>query len=1383
MLAVLFTAACGGAGDGITTPTPDPNRPGAPVTLESPAADVSLTAVGASSLISIVAKDARGIVVPNPTVSWSSVDITVADVSGSGASAVVTARAPGRTIVRARVGVLVQDFSITVVGARGIALTPSVAAIRAGDRLTLTPVLDADSGARVDVRYTTEQPNIVSVGPTGEVTGIAPGSATVRATVVGDSRLNAVALITVTVPRSVRIQPESLTTWVTDRSQLTTVVDVDSGQSAAVVWRSDHPDIATVSAAGEVIATGVGRARILASLAVDAKATDSITVSVLPERKVAITPASISMGAGQTRTLSATVSIESGLSRAVIWRSANAAVAMVSSDGLVTGVSQGTTQISAISVADTTRRATAEVQIVPVARDIDLQPSAASIFMGDERQLTAAVSVDTGGTAAVTWRSSNASVASVSTTGLVTGIAAGTAIITAISQQDTTLRATSLITVRNAVVVSVSPTSVTLNPGDGRTLSATVRADAGLSTAVTWRIDDPSVATIDGTGRLTAIAAGSTVATAVAVADTTRRGRATILVVPAVRSIAISPTSLSLAPTESFTFAVAVTGDPGASQAAIWRSSDPSTVSISGTGVVTGVRIGSATITALAAGDTTKRATALVTVRNAPLVTVSPNSVSLQTGQQRTLTATVSAEGGASTAVTWSSNAPAVATVGTDGVVTAVSVGSATITATSVADPTRSASATVTVVPQVLGVTVTPASASLAIGGTTTLSAAVSVQGGLSTGVTWRSSNPSVASVNFAGAVSALTAGSATITAVAQADTTKRASAGITVTAVQNRMAISWSSARVGGALYDDVVSIDGIDANNAFAVNSSGNIYRYSGGSWSLSATGSTYGTQFVAVHASSTSNAIAVGTNGVIARFNGSSWAAMNSGTSASLNAVWVESSSAAFAVGASGTALRFNGTSWSTTSTGTTQSLNGIWSTGGTAFAVGNAGVALRWNGSSWTALNSRTTETLSGVGGSSTSDVIAVGTFGTIVRYNGSNWSKVSSSVASDLYSVTGGATAYIASDDGVLQLSGSTVTTVNTPYAPRIFAVNADASGGIWVSGQRGLAMRQFGSWTTTNLAGDLIDVWTASGSRAWAVGEFGSIYQWSGAGWTRQATPVTSTLNSVWAASASEAFAGGDNSVMLRWDGNAWSSQTFPATGAVYGIWGTSGSNVYAVTSGGQIVRYNGSSWSTVATAAGALWSIHGSSATDIVATGENGVGLRFNGSQWLTYSASTTGTLAGVFALGPSSYLSVGSNSAGNAGVAFVGNASGWSATSTGSTRMLTSVWGPSGSDVYATGEAGTILRYNGSAWSTMTSGTNDLLWSVSGASDATAGFAVGYNGTIATATPQLGLVAGLQQSATRAALSAATLNPRSGAAVTRGALPDGLARRHRKR
>jgi uncharacterized protein YjdB len=1376
----FFVAACGGAADGITTPTVDPNRPGAPATLESPAPDVNLTAVGSSSLISIVAKDARGTIVPNPTVTWSSVDITVADVAGSGTTAVVTARAPGRTLVRARVGVLVQDFAVTVVGARGITLSPSTASMRAGDRLTLTPVLDADSGARVDIRYTTEQPAIVTVATNGEVTGMAPGVATVRATVVGDPRLNAVALITVTPARSVRIQGDSITTWVNDRTVLRTVVDVDSGQSPTVLWRSDNPSIATVSATGELVATGVGRARIRATLSVDAKATDSLNVSVLPERKVEITPSTVSMGAGQTRSLSAAVSIESGLSRAVIWRSANAAVAMVSSDGLVTGVSQGTTQITAIAAADTTRRATAVVQIVPVARDIDLQPSAASIFMGDSRQLTAAVTVDTGGTAAVSWRTSNPGVASVSNSGLVTGIAAGTAIITAVSQQDTTLRATSLITVRNAIVVAVSPASVTFNPGETRSLSVSVRADAGVSTAVSWRIDDPTVATIDASGRLTAVAAGSTVATAVSLADTTRRGRATVLVVPAIRSVTVSPTTLSLAPTESQTLSAAVTGDPGASQAVVWRSSDPTTVSVSGTGVVTGVRIGSATITALAAGDTTKRATALVSVRNAPLVTVSPTSFSLQTGQTRTVTATVSADNGVSTAVTWTSSNPAVATVNSSGLVTAVGIGSATITATSVADGTRSASATVSVVPQVLGVTVTPSSASLAVGGSTTLSATVSAQGGLTTAVTWRSSNPSVASVNFAGAVSAIATGTATITALSQADTTKRASATITVSALPPRLAASWSSTRLGGALYEDVVSIDGIDASNAFAVNSVGNVYRWTGSAWALSAAGSTFGTQFLAVHGSSANNVIAVGTNGVIAQFNGSSWTAMTSGSTATLNGIWVESASSAFAVGASGVALRFNGSSWSATSTGTTQSLNAVWASSGTAYAVGSSGAALRWNGSAWTVLSTGTTETLYGVSGTSASDVTAVGTFGTVLRFNGSAWTKVTTSVTADLYGVAVGSATYIASDNGVLQLSGSALTTVTTPYAPRMFAVNTDAAGGVWASGQRGLAMRLSGSWTTTNLAGDLIDVWSVSSSRAWAVGEFGSVYQWNGSGWTRQATPVTSTLNAVWGASASEAFAGGDNGVMLRWDGASWTTQSFPSSSAIYGIWGTSSSNVYAVTSGGQIVRYNGSSWSTVATASAALWAIHGSSATDIVATGENGSGMRFNGSSWVSFNAATTGTLAGVFALAPSSYLSVGANSTGNAGLAFLGTPSGWNATSTSSTRLLTSVWGPSGTDVYATGEAGTILRYNGSAWTTMSSGTTDLLWSVSGASDATAGFAVGYNSTIVTATPGVGLVAGLRVGG--AALSPSSLEPQRGAVHVRGALPEGKDRKARK-
>jgi hypothetical protein len=598
-------------------------------------------------------------------------------------------------------------------------------------------------------------------------------------------------------------------------------------------------------------------------------------------------------------------------------------------------------------------------------------------------------------------------------------------------------------------------------------------------------------------------------------------------------------------------------------------------------------------------------------------------------------------------------------------------------------------------------------------------------------------------------------------------------------------LAVSWSTSRLGGALYEDVVSLSAVDASTAYAVNSVGNVYRYSGSTWTLAASGSSYGTQFLSVSAVSGA-AVAVGTNGVIVRFNGSSWSAMSSGTTATLNSVWMESSSSAFAVGTGGTAVRYNGSTWTSSSTGSTQTLNAVWSSGGTAVAVGTGGEIMRYSGS-WSRQTSGTTETLYGVYGTSTSSVVAVGTFGTVLRYAGSSWSKIpAGSVSADLYGVTtdaGSGRSYIASDVGLLQLDGSSLSTANTPYAPRLFAASMDNNSGVWTSGQRGSVMRLGGSWQTLNLAPDLIDVWTTSRSDAWAVGEFGFTYRWNGIQWTRIATPTTSTLNTVWS-SGSTAFAGGDNGTMLRWNGSAWSAMSFPSSANVYGLWGTSSTNVYAVTSAGQVIRYDGSSWTQVATSGVALWAIHGSSATDIVTTGESGVALRYNGTQWIPVNAATTGTLAGVWADG-TMYLSVGANSPGTAGIAFSSLGSTWSPVSVGTTPVLTSLWGPTRSDLYATGDQGTILRYNGSGWTTMSTGTTDLFWSVSGASDGTGGFAVGYNSTLATATSGSSVVA-MRVAGISGGTSTGTvgsLEPRTGAKLFRGALPTGKARELRKR
>ncbi len=1209
--ALIALAACGGAE---STAPKDPNTPGEATNLSASATQISLGAIGASSQITAQMTDAKGRVVPSSSISWSSSDITIVGVAGSGGVAIITARAPGRATVRVSGGGLYQDIPVTVNAARAISLAPATVTVRSGDSYRFIPTIDADPGASPQLQWSTDNPLVATVGSDGTVSGITSGNTNIRVTVVGDARLTATAAVVVGSARSVKLSPTTVSLPALENATIGATVDVDATQSKELTWTSDNASVATVSSAGVVTGVAVGSTFVRAVSVVDARARDSVAVRVLAARTVSVSPASVTFANGETRQLTATVSFEAGASTDVTWRSSNPAIAMVAQNGLITAVAQGSTTITAVAVADTTKRASAAVTVVPGVRDIDVQPAALSVFPGESRSLTANLTADNGALMSVTWRSSNAAVATVAANGSVTGVSAGTAIVTAISD-----------------------------------------------------------------------------------------------------------------------------------------------------------------------ADTTKRATSLVTVRTSPVVSITPSSLKLVLNEQSTLTASVTAPLGASTAVTWQSSNASVASISSSGNVTAIGFGTATVTATSVADPNARATASVVVAPQVKSISLSPGSALVAPGGTVQLLASVTAEGGLATTVTFRSTNPSVASVNYAGVVSAMSLGTATVTAVSDADTTRKASAVITVANGPRRLATSWSTSRLGGALYEDVVSISAVDASTAYAVNSVGDVFRYNGTSWVLSASGSSYGTQFLSVSAVSGA-AVAVGTNGITIRNNGSSWSTMASGTSSTLQSVWLESASSGFAVGVGGVALRLTGTTWSATTSGSTRNLYGVWSSAGVAYAVGDNGEILKYSGS-WTRQTSGTTETLYSVYGTPSGTAVAVGTFGKILRLSGTTWSSVSApSITSDLYGVAtdpGTGISYIASDVGLLQLNGSTVTTAATPYAPRLFATALDVGTGVWTSGQRGSVMRYASSsWRTLNLAPDLIDVWTAAGNNAWAVGEFGFTYRYNGTDWTRVSTPTTATLNAVWA-NATDAFAGGDNGTMLRWNGSSWSSMSFPSTGHVYGLYGTSGSNVYAVTTNGEILRFNGTSWTTAASAGISLWSIHGSSANDIVAVGENGTGLRFDGSTWLSMNVGTTGTLAGVYA-GGGFYLSVGANSAGTGGLAYTSGGNGWSATSTGSSRLLTSAWGPSSSDLYATGEAGTMLRYNGTGWTSMSTGTSDLLWSVSGAIDGTGGFAVGYNSTMLTATSGSSLVAGMRAAALN---TGASLEPRSGAKLVRGSLPTGTARRNRKR
>jgi hypothetical protein len=237
-------------------------------------------------------------------------------------------------------------------------------------------------------------------------------------------------------------------------------------------------------------------------------------------------------------------------------------------------------------------------------------------------------------------------------------------------------------------------------------------------------------------------------------------------------SVSVSPQTASLQPGEQTQFTAAVGGTTNT--AVTWKTSG-GTVTSSGLYTAPSLN-GTYTVTATSAADSTKSASANITVSQPTQVSisVSPGTASLQSGGQQQFTASVF--GTSYTGVAWKATG---GTVTTTGLYTAPSTaGTYTVTATSAADSTKSASSIITVSqPTQVSISVSPGTANIQTGGQQQFTA--SVFGTSNTGVAWKATGGTVATTGLYTAPS--TAGTYTVTATSAADSTKSASSSITV--------------------------------------------------------------------------------------------------------------------------------------------------------------------------------------------------------------------------------------------------------------------------------------------------------------------------------------------------------------------------------------------------------------------------------------------------------------------------------------------------------------------------------------------------------------------------------------------------------------------------
>ena len=418
---------------------------------------------------------------------------------------------------------------------------------------------------------------------------------------------------------------------------------------------------------------------------------------------IGVTPATASIAIGATEQFAATATYSDGstadISSTATWAAASSGIATVNSSGLATGVAAGSTAVSAsMNGMSGTTMLSITGGTTKTLTSIAVTPGNASIAVAATEQFTATATYSDGSTAnistTVTWATASAAIATINSTGLATGVAAGSSSVTATLSGvtgTTPLTVTAKAKTLNSIAVTPANASIAVAATEQFTATATYSdgSTANISSTVTWATASAATATINSTGLATGVAAGSTSVTA-SLSGVTGTTPLTVTAAKTIKSIAVTPGNVSIAvgATQQFTATATYSDNSTAniSSTATWAAASTAVATINATGLATGAAMGSTSMTASLSGVTGMTTLTVTSAKTIKSIAITPSSASFAVGatQQFTATATYSDSSTAniSTTATWAVANIAVATIDNSGLASAVASGTTTVSAT-----------------------------------------------------------------------------------------------------------------------------------------------------------------------------------------------------------------------------------------------------------------------------------------------------------------------------------------------------------------------------------------------------------------------------------------------------------------------------------------------------------------------------------------------------------------------------------------------------------------------------------------------------------------------------------------------------------------------------
>lgn len=544
------------------------------------------------------------------SVVWTSANPSIATVDKDGK---VTAVGPGSTTIRVQTnsGAKYDTCTIEVRRlAQSITLNRSEAKVSRGKKLTLlATVLPADTTDKT-VTWSTSDKSIATVSDKGVVTGIKVSKDPVIITATTSNGKSAECYVTVTEPvTGVKVSPKKKTVYVGNSFTIKKTIYPLGNDSvnSNVTWKSSNKKVATVNKNGVVTPKAGGKCTITCTTE-DGNYIAKCVVTVKEKvSSIKLNKTKLSMKIGTSYQLKADVLRHTATNRKVKWSSSNSRIVSVSSTGKLKAKKLGKATITVKALDGSGVKATCKVTVVRKVSYLKLNKSYITLITGYQyKTLKAKVLPKDATNKKLRWSTSDAKIVSVNkNTGTMFAESAGTAFITVRTTDGSKLSRRCRVKVIDPVPITsltISQSEITLVNGNKSQLE--VRAiPSDTTSAVRWMTDDRSIATVSSNGMVTARKPGTTTITAYC--NEGIESQCTVTV------IQMNPSAIAIEQYDQYTLAVDGAGNGNIT----WNSSNANIVSVDSSGRITGVKPGTAIVSATYNG---KKVNCTVTVKNIP---------------------------------------------------------------------------------------------------------------------------------------------------------------------------------------------------------------------------------------------------------------------------------------------------------------------------------------------------------------------------------------------------------------------------------------------------------------------------------------------------------------------------------------------------------------------------------------------------------------------------------------------------------------------------------------------------------------------------------------------------------------------------------------------